>query len=487
MSSETALPSSFSAQLPLGQTSPQTTSPGTTPLGKAVLPRDMHKVRTQPADLFSPSIKPGRAEKTFAVLGLLLPLGGFDYILSILGNIGYNRSQGNPYAQIVLIAFALPAIYLAWKNHRAETLKLLASAWPLLILLVYCLVSVAWSVEPPTAIRRAGALLLTSGFALYLAVRYTPEDLIRILSIALAVIIASGFIAAAIPGVGIHPSGSHQGKWRGLAGHKNNFGRYIGLALVVFAFNFYQKTIPRLHALAAIAACILLLYMSDSKTPVICACLAIALMPLYRFLIRAKTFTTGVKVFMTSATLAVLVPTVLVAGPLILEALGRDATLTGRDTIWNYAIQKGLERPVLGAGYRTFWVDRITGDFLDVNIYFHDKASENADEIMGNGHNGYLDVWLELGSAGAALYLLFTLSMYSRFLIWNTAAQNRDHQDPSHSQNIENARKISVLFAALLTFYTVYSLTETVILAQGELFWTIISTAYLAAVHYRQK
>jgi O-antigen ligase len=91
----------------------------------------------------------------------------------------------------------------------------------------------------------------------------------------------------------------------------------------------------------------------------------------------------------------------------ILAAFGRDDTFSGRTTLWHGAIAVATaNHPVLGAGYRAFWT--ATGA-EGVRDYIQGWA-----RLPGHGHNGYLDVWLELGWAGVALFAVFLLTMILR-------------------------------------------------------------------------
>jgi O-antigen ligase len=91
----------------------------------------------------------------------------------------------------------------------------------------------------------------------------------------------------------------------------------------------------------------------------------------------------------------------------IIAAFGRDDTFSGRTTLWHGAIAVAShDHPILGAGYRAFWT--ATGA-AGVRDYIQGWA-----RLPGHGHNGYLDVWLELGWAGVALFAVFLLVMAVR-------------------------------------------------------------------------
>jgi exopolysaccharide production protein ExoQ len=82
-------------------------------------------------------------------------------------------------------------------------------------------------------------------------------------------------------------------------------------------------------------------------------------------------------------------------------AIGKDPTLTDRTKIW--AIVLGMHtNPLVGTGYQSFWL----GQRLE--WFWHNSGLGNLNEA----HNGYLEVYLELGLIGVALLIGFLVSSY---------------------------------------------------------------------------
>lgn len=79
-----------------------------------------------------------------------------------------------------------------------------------------------------------------------------------------------------------------------------------------------------------------------------------------------------------------------VAGP-VAELFGRDATLTGRTKLWLEVLSMRTN-PLIGAGYESFWL----GDRL-VTLWEHHWWLPN------QAHNGYIEVYLNLGLVGVFL------------------------------------------------------------------------------------
>jgi exopolysaccharide production protein ExoQ len=83
----------------------------------------------------------------------------------------------------------------------------------------------------------------------------------------------------------------------------------------------------------------------------------------------------------------------------IAQAVGRDPTLTGRTVIWN-AVLRTHTNPLFGAGYESFWL----GPRL-LRVWALAGGVNEA-------HNGYLEVYLNLGIVGLFLLVAFLISSY---------------------------------------------------------------------------
>lgn len=86
----------------------------------------------------------------------------------------------------------------------------------------------------------------------------------------------------------------------------------------------------------------------------------------------------------------------------VLHALGRSPDLTGRTAIWA-AVLPQVPNPVLGAGFESFWL----GPRLDV---IYDKLGKF--QHINEAHNGYIEIYLNLGVIGLALIGTMLVSGY---------------------------------------------------------------------------
>lgn len=84
----------------------------------------------------------------------------------------------------------------------------------------------------------------------------------------------------------------------------------------------------------------------------------------------------------------------------LVGALGRDPTLHGRTVIWNQVLGM-TANPLLGAGFESFWLGERLKKMWGM-YYWHPNQA----------HNGYLEVFLNLGWVGIALFAVVLVMGY---------------------------------------------------------------------------
>jgi O-antigen ligase len=87
---------------------------------------------------------------------------------------------------------------------------------------------------------------------------------------------------------------------------------------------------------------------------------------------------------------------------LIVEKLGKDMTLTGRTYIWYRIVNAINERPWFGYGFDGFWQAWRETD----NPARHIVITEANNWVPQNSHNGYLEMGLEVGWVGLAIFIV---------------------------------------------------------------------------------
>jgi exopolysaccharide production protein ExoQ len=217
----------------------------------------------------------------------------------------------------------------------------------------------------------------------------------------MAVVCISSFIAIfAYPQFGIHNPGNttnpeHYGAWRGMSGHKNDFGRLLALSCNIFLIGFLTRTSRRWIYLAFALFSILLIGGSRSGQAVVLVVLPpitlVMLLWLRRMSLQIRSLV--ILVAIPIGIFLSLLSNVIITE--VLNILGKDPTLTGRSEIWSAVIASLGHHILLGGGYGTGWELVAEGVFLRIG------------GTMTHAHNGYLDLVLDVGIVGASITLAF--------------------------------------------------------------------------------
>lgn len=338
-------------------------------------------------------------EPVFAVFVLLFFMGAVFPVLRNPDHWFQDARASDPVAfivQLLVYLFTLLLVMTVWRS----VLTALRTNPLLSALLLLALVSVAWSGVPGFTLRRAVALMATTAFGLYLGSRFTPSQQVRLFAYALglAVVLSLVFVAV-FPRFGIE-SGPNEGAWRGVFIQKNTFGRYMVMAVVTLLCAPVRR-IERLTKIFLVAIALVLLAGSVSAGSYVMMAASFLLIFVYRFLcvsrkallpagmIGAILLTTGGALLLTNSAA-------------LFDVLNRSSSLTGRVPLWQALFYAGAMHPWLGYGYVGFWA-------LE-NHYIW--------SIIGwtplKAHNGYIDLWLELGYVGLGLFAGYAVIVAQR-------------------------------------------------------------------------
>jgi O-antigen ligase len=100
----------------------------------------------------------------------------------------------------------------------------------------------------------------------------------------------------------------------------------------------------------------------------------------------------------------------------VTEFLGRDIALTGRLPLWIFSLVMALRRPLLGYGYDAFWRTE-EGDTWAVWRAMNWHAPHS--------HNGFLEVWLDVGMVGLAILVIgFAIYLKRALLLLRLTSTN---------------------------------------------------------------
>jgi O-antigen ligase len=185
--------------------------------------------------------------------------------------------------------------------------------------------------------------------ALAAAIIGTHLEVGRLLDIVVAVlftlVLGSAVVSLALPDAGTMLAAGKM-VWRGMFTHKNELGQISGLALLL-GFYVGRERHSRLAWLTAALAAVCLV-MSDSKGGLSSA--AAALMMSWLIKAMGRKLSPALTIVLLLALIAQAVILFIYGLPLLLQALDRDPTLTGRTIIWDLYVQSASQSPWLGAG-----------------------------------------------------------------------------------------------------------------------------------------
>jgi O-antigen ligase len=231
--------------------------------------------------------------------------------------------------------------------------------------------------------------------------------------------------------------------WTGVTTQKNTLGALCALTIVVLVISMHRGRDPRQtaptraqwYADVFIGTCAAYLLAGPGRGMYSATAIAVTIvgMAVCWFLLTRQRGGRFTAAHMRGIAVAAAIAYVLV-GSIVSSTgatmLGRRTDLTGRATeIWPFVLEEAARHPILGSGYGGVW--GLNGH-LSVNL-----GIEQA-------HNGYLDVYLQLGIVGCVLLALFLLEVCARI-----------------GGQFQQDRRWGIFGVAFLSMNLVYNLSET--------------------------
>jgi len=339
------------------------------------------------------------------MLVLLMVPGGFDYRWDLppLAN-----ETGNPATRAIWIGFIAVCSVLVLIRARLTWLLLQQVNPFLLAFFALALASTLWSIDPEFTLRRIVRMFTISLVVLsFVVVAWHPRRFQNLLRPLVTVMITGSLIFGIVaPDLAIHPEQSAEliGAWRGLTPGKNGLGALSSLGAILWVHAWVARETRARNAMYGVVTAFACLVLSRSTTSLMATTLVCALLlmlrtpeALRRYVPHLVTVLATVTVIYSMAVLRVVPGLETLITP-IYEITGKDATFTGRSTIWAAVVEHINKRPIFGSGYGGFW----TGSLPDT-----ESASVSAamagNFYPGSAHNGYLDVLNDLGTVGLLL------------------------------------------------------------------------------------
>ena len=300
-------------------------------------------------------------------------------------------------------------------HRRREVAPLLGKNGPILLFFSYCALSILWSDYSFVAFKHW--IKGIGDFVMIFVVLTDPKP-----EVALKRLLARvGFllIPISVLFVKYYPDlGRTYNRWTwrlyvtGVTTNKNT----LGMICLVFGLGFLwtflcaytsrgdpQRTRQLITHGALLGMVLWLLSIADSATSLACFLIAGSLLVLTHL----TRITRKPSVLHLVVAIVIIVPLFalfLDSGGDLVQSVGRDPTLTGRREIW-HVVEDLTANPLLGTGYESFWL----GDRLQ-KIWSVMPGIQEA-------HNGYLEVFLNLGWIGIALLSMLIVTGYRNIML----------------------------------------------------------------------
>lgn len=389
----------------------------------------------------------GPAEKFFALCVLVFSTSAFVNLLPGEQGVGFD-AEGSSIAKVVWVLLYMVLLFLV-RKRAAEFVRQMWQNKLLVALLAWAFVSVVWSIERTVTIRHFVALLLSTLFGIYLAIRYGLREQLRLVSVALGFVMVASIAACLFfPKYGIRSEQSTTGPaWQGVFTHKNTLARLAVLAGLILALYFVRR-VRRPTVVVGIILLFFLVILTQAKTALVYFILGMLAFPF------ARAFQSN-----PAKRRKIIALALVIFGGLTIwtyynwenftSALGKDPQLTGRVALWGLSMTWIAEKPFLGYGFDGFWSSSY-GPAADFRIASGWLEAPHA-------HNGIVNLCLDLGLIGVLLFLAGFIFTYRQALrLANT------------STTVEGIWPV-----VFLTYFIAYSLTETNFLSRTDLLWIL--------------
>jgi exopolysaccharide production protein ExoQ len=359
-------------------------------------------------------------------------------------------AEGSPIDAAVFSALIVAGIVILARRKIDWHQVLLNNYWIVLYLL-YCLASMAWSDDPILLIKRWVKDLGIPIMALVILTERRPYEAVGVVLRRLTFLLLplSVLFIKYYPELGRDYKADGSPMFTGAGHQKNDLGTMCLMAGIYVFWELLQRRRPRrlgrarpvhenaqlrgftssgfrgftrglgrrvralwaargnrhpgfmqqhkIIAVVVIGMLFWLLRMSDSQTSFVCLVAAVLLLLLGRTPLMARRPATIFGVLLSAMAIWPLVE-LLHLKELALGFLGRDPSLTSRTFIWQ-TLERFDVNPFVGVGFMSFW----TGARLQ-------EVWRQVGSTINQAHNGYLEQYLNLGYIGVAFIAVIILS-----------------------------------------------------------------------------
>lgn len=358
-----------------------------------------------------PYQRSGELERDKAVISAFNFAEGAIYVILLLFFSGAviallftnltNLDEENPLARLAW--YPVYCVILALTLRTFPGFLRMAVFSPMLVLCVlWCGITLFWSVDYGVTMRRSIALLITTMAGLVFAARFTWSEMVQRIALTFTILcfVAIG-VAILNPARGIMTE-IHAGAWRGPWVEKNYLGGMMTKGLIAIMCAFAMRPDRWWIWVPSGVLSFGLVLMSTSKTALLISVAAIGIFAsLYIF--RRFRFLRIPLIFVLVGVIGSFIAAMTVAPDFMFGLIGKDATFTGRTDIWAAIARSISQEWLLGYGYGAFWIDPLGPSYY---VRF------SLEWGVPSAHQGWMDLWLAGGIIAVVIFAVHLLIIF---------------------------------------------------------------------------
>jgi exopolysaccharide production protein ExoQ len=344
-------------------------------------------------------------------------ISGSRFLSQWLGMFGFNLGgtsvdDGSPFDALSLGLLIAGGVYVLRQRQVRLAEFFHHNRW-VTIYLIYCLVAIAWSDIPLVAFKRWIKLFGQPVMALIILTEPDPLETFTCLMKWLAYT----WMPLSILLIRYYPRwGRAFDIWVGnpmnigVTVHKNSLGCDAFILGLFFVWHFFRVRrwdygiARRREMLLCLGFLILIcwvLQLAHSSTSIGAFLLGSLLLAVVNLgLVNLER--AGIYVVVI-AVLAIAGETIFGLSSMLISALGRDPTLTGRTQVWEMLLNWDIN-PIFGVGFESFWQQS----------RIHEIAMANPGLVINESHNGYVETYINLGLLGIFLVLMMLFATFRK-------------------------------------------------------------------------
>lgn len=343
----------------------------------------------------------------------------FSFWISYFFNIGSSSGsiiEGNPYDRVVQTVLIAAGVIVLIKRRLNWNVLFTQNGW-IWLYFIFGAISFFWSDYPFVSLKRWIKAMGNVIMVLVILTEERPYEAIGVILRWLAFLLLplSVLLIKYYPDLG---RSYHMGQpmYRGVTCGKNGLGQICMLFSIYFSWNLLLnrregvESGRRLHFsiyLIILPMIAWLLYTANSATSLACTVVAVGLFVVARQPAVAREPRRILTLCIACVVLFGIMEFFFDVKDTIITMLGRRPDLTTRVPMWEDLLGM-VKNPIVGCGYESFWLG-------DRRQYMYENW-----KITGQAHNGYLEMYLNLGLIGLFFlvgWILSGLRKVSRYLV----------------------------------------------------------------------